>query len=177
MGLLCFYVLFFIHIGTRQVQIAGVTTNPTEAWMLRVAKEVTMEDYGLLAVHGCTRLIIDRDKNFGKAFRGFMSSSGVELLRLPKRSPNLNAFAERWVKSIKEECVSNLVFFSEASLRRALVEYATHYHEERNHQGLGNQLLPRVPAVLEDTAPPDEAPIPASEDTLSGDILCRESAS
>ena len=93
-GLICLYVLFFIHLGTWQVQIGGVTAHPTKAWMLRVAKEVTMEDWGLLAAHGCTRLIIDRDDKFCPAFRGFMRSSGVEPLRLPRRSPNLNAFAE-----------------------------------------------------------------------------------
>jgi len=172
-GLLCLYVLFFIHIGTRQVQIAGVTTNPNKAWMLRVAKEVTMEDYGLLAVHGCTRLIIDRDDKFDPAFRGFMRSSGVVPLRLPKRSPNLNAFAERWVKSVKEECTSQLVFFSAASVRKALNSYLAHYHEERNHQGLGNKLLPRTPGILQE--PSDGEPVlAASEEYVSNDIVCRK---
>jgi Integrase core domain len=171
-GLLCLYVLFFIHIGTRQVQIAGVTANPTEGWMLRVAKEVTMEDYGLLSVHGCTRLIIDRDDKFSKAFRGFMRSSGVVPLRLPRRSPNLNAFAERWVLSVKSECLSQMVFFSEASLRKALAEYVAHYHEERNHQGLGNNLLIPQPAIAPEQ--PDDRPLPVSGDIATGEIVCRE---
>ena len=175
-GLICLYVLFFIHLGTRQVQIAGVTAHPTEAWMLRVAKEVTMDDWGLLKVHGCTRLIIDRDDKFSAAFRGFMRSSGVEPLLLPARSPNLNAFAERWVLSVKSECLSHLVFFSESSVRKALNEYLAHYHFERNHQGVGNTLLVRQPDENEKPGLLDDRPTPACEDEGLGvgDIVCRE---
>ena len=86
-------------------------------------------------------LIHDRDTKFTDSFRAIVKSSHVEPLKLPAQSPNLNAFAERWVKSVKEECLSNLILFGEASLRRALREYVTHYHTERNHQGKSNVLL------------------------------------
>ena len=70
-----------------------------------------------------------------------MQAGKVKPLKLPARSPNLNAFAELWVRSVKEECLSRLIFFGEQSLRRALTEYIDHFHGERNHQGKGNKLL------------------------------------
>ena len=74
-------------------------------------------------------------------FRKFLSESGVEVIRLPPMSPNLNSHAERFVRSIKEECLEKMIFVGQASLRRAIGEYAVHYHVERNHQGLQNQLI------------------------------------
>nr|MBA3913105.1 transposase [Terriglobales bacterium] len=94
-------------------------------------------------------LLHDRDAKFCLLFRRTVQAGKVRPLKLPARSPNLNAFAERWVRSVKEECVSRLIFFGEHSLRRALTEYTAHYHGERNHQGKGNKLLlplPRGPA-------------------------------
>jgi len=76
-----------------------------------------------------------------QSFRDIIESGDVKTLPLPARSPNLNAFAERWVKSVKEECLSKLILFGEASLRRTLREYLVHYHVERNHQGKDNVLL------------------------------------
>ena len=70
-----------------------------------------------------------------------MTDAGVEIVRLPHRSPNLNAYAERFVRSIKDECLSRMIFFGERSLRKATREYAAHYHTERNHQGLENRLI------------------------------------
>jgi len=107
--------------------------------MTQIARNVTMEEWGFL--ENCRYLIHDRDTKFTDSFRALIKSSHVEPLKLPARSPNLNAHAERWVKSVKEECLSKLIIFGEASLRRALREYVTHYHEERNHQGKGNILL------------------------------------
>src|SRR5438067_13565967 len=88
-----------------------------------------------------------RDTKFCAAFLDVLRSSGVRSLALPARSPNLNAFAERWVGSIRQECLSKLILFGEASLRRALNEYIEHYHFERNHQGKGNLLLFPSPDV------------------------------
>jgi len=138
-GLITYYVLFFIHLGSRKVHIAGVTPNPNEAWMNQMARNITMEGWGFLS--GYRYLIHDRDSKFCKSFRRIIKSGGVEPLKLPPQSPNLNAFSERWVLSIKSECISGLLFFGEESLRRALKEYTTHYHQERNHQGKGNRLL------------------------------------
>ena len=138
-GLITYYVLFFIHLGSRKVYIAGVTPNPNESWMKQIARNVTMEGWGFLSC--CRYLIHDRDSKFCNSFCRMIKSGGVEPLKLPPQSPNLNAFSERWILSIKSECISGLLFFGEESLRRALKEYTTHYHEERNHQGKDNRLL------------------------------------
>ena len=134
-----YYVLFFLHLSSRRVHIAGVTPYPTEAWMVQVARNVTMEEWGFLAPG--QYLIHDRDTKFCAAFQHLIDAAGVERVVLPPRSPNLNAFAERWVRSVKEECLSRLILFGEASLRHALIQYVAHFHHERNHQGKGNTLL------------------------------------
>jgi len=86
-------------------------------------------------------LIHDRDTKYCESFRDIIESGDVKTLPLPARSPNLNVFAERWVKSLKEEVLSKLILFGEASLMRALREYLVHYHDERNYQGKDNVLL------------------------------------
>ena len=138
-GLVTYYVLFFLHLETRRVTIAGATRHPTEEWMIQMGRNAVDE------TSGCMRqipyVLHDRDAKFCASFDELLRSNGVECLTLPARSPNLNAFAERWVRSVKEECLSKLILFGEASLRRALSEFAAHFHEERNHQGKGNLLL------------------------------------
>jgi transposase InsO family protein len=84
---------------------------------------------------------MDRNTKYTDEFRGHLKREGVEPVLCPARAPNCNAFAERFVRSIKEECLSRMILFGEASLRRALREYSAHYHAERNHQGVGNRLL------------------------------------
>ena len=138
-GLVTYYVLFFIHLESRRVCLAGVTRYPDEAWMTQMARNVTLEEWGFLTNR--RYLLHDRDSKFGSSFRQLMASGGVQSLALPARSPNLNSYAERWVRSIKEECLSRLILLGEGSLRRALQHYVPHYHEERNHQGKENQLL------------------------------------
>jgi transposase InsO family protein len=138
-GLVTYYVLFFLHLETRRVTIAGVTRHPTEAWMTQMARNAMDETSGYLRQHRW--VLHDRDTKFCKAFDDVLRSGGAQCLRLPPRSPNLNAFAERWVRSVKEECLSKLILFGEASLQRALGEFIAHFHGERNHQGKGNLLL------------------------------------
>jgi len=138
-GLVTYYVLFFLHLETRCVSLAGITRHPTEEWMTQMARNAVDEESGYLRSR--RYLLHDRDTKFCAEFRNTLSSGGVKCLRLPARSPNLNAFAERWVRSIKEECLSNLILFGESSLRRAVDEFITHFHSERNHQGKGNLLL------------------------------------
>src|SRR6185295_12109203 len=82
-----------------------------------------------------------RDTKYCRVFRGFMKREGVEVIRLPPRSPNLNAHAERWVRGVRDECLSRLIPLGQGMLRRALREYVAHFHQERNHQGLGNVLI------------------------------------
>jgi transposase InsO family protein len=138
-GLVTYYVLFFIHLESRRVDIAGITVHPDEPWMKQIARNVTMEGYG--ALRDCRYLLHDRDTKYTQSFRAIIASGRVEPLVLPARSPNLNAYAERWVRSVKEECLSKVILFGERSLRRALSEYVEHFHAERNHQGKGNVLL------------------------------------
>jgi putative transposase len=113
--------------------------HPNEPWMKQLARNVTMEGCGIL--RDCRYLLLDHDTKFTQSFRAIIASGQVEPLALPARSPNLNAYAERWVRSVKEECLSKVILFGERSLRRALSEYVDHYHEERNHQGKDNVLL------------------------------------
>jgi hypothetical protein len=138
-GLVTYYVLFFIHLESRKVDIAGITVHPNEPWMQQMARNVTMEACGIL--QDCCYLLHDRDTKYTLSFRAIIKSGRVEPLALPAHSPNLNAYAERWVRSVKEECLSKIILFGERSLRRALSEYVEHYHGERNHQGKSNVLL------------------------------------
>ena len=138
-GLATYYVLFFIHLESRRVDIAGITIHPDELWMKQIARNVTMEGCGVL--RDCSYLLHDRDTKYTQSFRAIIASGGVEPLALPARSPNLNAYAERWVRSVKEECLSKVILLGERSLRRALNEFVEYYHAERNHQGKGNVLL------------------------------------
>jgi len=138
-GLVTYYVLFFLHLGSREIHVAGITPHPNEAWMVQVARNVTMEEWGCLAPG--QYLIHDRDTKFCTTFQQIIDDAGVERVVLPPRSPNLNAYAERWIRSVKEECLSRLILFGEDSLRHVLNEYVDHYHQERNHQGKSNVLL------------------------------------
>ena len=148
-GLITYYVLFTIQLETRRVILAGVTRHPTQDWTEQVARNLTDSESSLLAHQ--SYLLHDRDTKFCLGFRSILLDEGLQPLRLPARSPNLNAFAERWVRSVKQECLSKLIIFSEASLKRALTEYIAHYHAERNHQGKHNLLLFPTPPG---TSPP-----------------------
>jgi putative transposase len=138
-GLVTYYVLFFIHLGSRKVHIAGMTSHPKAAWMMQIARNLTMEEWGVLSPGHY--LIHDRDGKYCPAFQQILDAAGVTRVPLPARSPNLNVYAERWVRSVKEECLAQLILFGEASLRHALTQYVAHFHHERNHQGKGNVLL------------------------------------
>jgi len=143
-GLTRFAVLFVIDISTRSVEIAGIVSEPDSAWMSQVSRNVTDATDGFL--RGKRFLIHDRDPLFTVAFGETLAGAGVQVVRLPAHSPNLNAYAERFVRTIKESCLDRLILVGEASLRRAVAEFMEHYHRERNHQGLGNQLIVPVPA-------------------------------
>ena len=133
------YILFFIDIASRSVHVAGITPHPDNAWMTQMARNVI--DIGDGFLRGKRYLILDRDAKYSDAFCGVLAREGIRVIRLPVRSPNLNAFTERFVRSIKEECLSRMIFVRQASLRHAITQYMSHYHGERNHQGLGNRLL------------------------------------
>jgi transposase InsO family protein len=156
-GLVTYYVLFFIHLGSRQVHVAGVTLHPHAQWMMQVARNVTMAGWGFLAPGHY--LIHDRDGKFCPAFQQIIDEAGVRRVPLPPRSPNLNAYAERWVRSVKEECLARLILCGEASLSHTLTQYVGHFHHERTHQGKGNLLL---------------FPAPHHDRQSDGAIQCRE---
>jgi transposase InsO family protein len=137
-GLIRYHVLLVIRLMTREVHIAGIVPEPGEDRMKQAARNLTDESEGFL--RGSRYLIHDRATVFTEQFREIIKSAGVEPLRLPARSPNLNAFAERFVRSVKESCLDQLIFFGESSLRRAVSEFVLHYHAERNHQGLANKI-------------------------------------
>jgi transposase InsO family protein len=142
-GLTRVTVLFIIELSTRRIQIAGITAEADSAWMGQIGRNLTDANDGFLT--GKRFLIHDRDPLFTLAFRDTLASAGVQVVRLPPRSPNLNAYAERFVRTIKESCLDRMILVGEESLQRAVREFSEHYHRERNHQGLGNQLI--VPAA------------------------------
>jgi hypothetical protein len=138
-GLVRYFVFFVIDIGTRRVHVAGMTSRPSEAWMKQMARNLTDCIGGFLKQ---TRyLILDRDPLYTRAFRTMLKDAGVNVVRLPSRSPNLNCYSERWILSLRCECLSRIIPLGERHLRRTIESYLTHYHTERNHQGLGNRLI------------------------------------
>jgi putative transposase len=144
-GLVTHYLLFVISLSDRVVNIAGIATRPDESWMLQIARNETDSAGGSL--HSKRYLIIDCDTKYSEQFRRLIRDNGTKVIRLPPRSPNLNAYAERFVRSIKDECLDRMIFVGQGSLRRAVSEYMHHYHTERNHQGLDNRLI--VPTITQ----------------------------
>jgi hypothetical protein len=114
------YVLFAIDLATGGVHIVGITIHPQRAFMMQVAGNLVDADAGFLC--GKRYFILDRDTEYSTDFRALLQREGVEVIRLPPRSPNLNAYAERFVRSIKEECLNRIIPFGEASLRHAIRE-------------------------------------------------------
>jgi len=162
------YVLFFIHVASRKVYVAGMTRNPNEQWMGQIARNITMSDVGFAG--GMKYLTLDRDSKHAPSFRHILESAGVECLRLPPQSPNLNAYAERFVRSIKEECLDRLILFGQGSLERAIDQYVEHYHGERPHQGKGNMIL--FPSNLTTDSVPARPVLNAAEG--DGPVSCRQ---
>ena len=138
-GLSTIYTLFAIDLKTREVQILGSTPNPDGAFMAQIARNVTGVEDGWLRKKKL--LLADNDTKFTAHFRAILAATGLQSVKLPNAAPNSNAFAERFVRSVKSECLDRLILFGEDSLRRALREYAAHYNSERNHQGIGNVLI------------------------------------
>lgn len=138
-GIIRYHVLFVIRLKTRDVQIVGITDQPCEEWMKQMARNLTDPFDGFLRDSGY--LIMDRDPLYTACFRKMLKDSGTNPVRLPARSPNLNAFAERFVLSIKSECLNKIIPLGEKHLRLAIKEYMEHYHAERNHQGLDSRII------------------------------------
>lgn len=137
------YFLFFIEIGTRRVRLVGVTGHPNASWVTQRAREVSME----LAedARHVRFLIRDRDSKFTGTFDAVFEADGVDVIHTPIRAPNANAFAERWVRSARADCLDWLLITNRWHLERVLSEYVDHYNAERPHRGLGLQTpIPRT---------------------------------
>ena len=138
-GLVTFYLLFVMEIATRRVHFAGCTPNPDGPWIQQIARNLTDVEEGFLK--GKRYVLMDRDGKFSPAFQESLKTESIEPVVLPAKSPNLNAQLERFHRSLKEECLDRMIFFGEAMLRNAVLQFRDYYHRERNHQGLDNRIL------------------------------------
>jgi transposase InsO family protein len=138
-GLTRFIVLFLIDLSSRKVEITGIARQANGLWMSQVGRNLSDAADGFLV--GKRYLIHDCDPLFTAEFLETLEASGVKSVKLPPRAPNLNAHAERFVRTIKESCLERLILFGECSLRKAIHDFVMHYHHERNHQGLDNRLI------------------------------------
>jgi hypothetical protein len=151
-------VFFVVELRSRAVHIAGVRIDPVSTWMMQVARNLLDPESGFL--RHATHLIHDRDPVFTKAWAKLLKSGGVKCVRIPASSPNCNPHAERFVKTVRTECLEHFVIFGQRHLRHLLDEFTTHYLRERFHQGLGGRLVtPR--------------PCPGNDNAWCGAIRCR----
>ena len=155
-GLVTYYLLFAMELATRRVHFAGCTPNPDDSWVKQIARNLTDSEDGFL--NGKRYLLMDRDGKFSPAFRAILKTDGVKPVLLPPKSPNLNAHLERFHRSLKEEALERMIFLGETLLRKAVAQFLEHYHTERNHQSLDNQII----------QPGDEV------GRHEGDVQCRE---
>jgi len=151
-GIVRYHVLFVIHLETRLVEIAGIVHRPHGPWVKQVFRNMTDAVDGFLL--GKTHILMDRDPVFTKDARDLLRNAGTKPVRLPSKSPNLNAFAERFIGSVRRECLDKMIILGERHLREVLRQYIAHYHLERTHQGLGNVLItPRCAGAANDNGP------------------------
>ena len=137
-GLSTFYILVAMRLKTRKVEITGVTENPNGDWIRQMARNLTGWG-GFLA--NSSYVVVDRDAKF-QPFRNYLTElTGTKIVLLPPRSPNLNAHVERFMRSLKSECLDRMIFFGRQSLELALRAFVAHCHGERNHQGLENKII------------------------------------
>ena len=143
-----FYTVFAIDLASRRVQIVGVTPHPDEVFMRQVGRTLTTADEGILVGHRV--LICDRDSKWSAPVRARLGEAGMRVVQTPFQAPNANAYAERFVRSIKHECLNRVIPVGENHLRRTITEYVEHYHQQRNHQGLANELIDGATAIAGD---------------------------
>jgi hypothetical protein len=154
-----YYVLFFIELASRRVHLAGCTTNPTGSWVTQQARNL-----GFTGTLAQTRFLIhDRDSKFGAAFDEVFRSEGIRVIRTPIRAPQANAYAERFVRTVRAECLDWLLILGRRHLEHVLHIYTTHYNSERPHRAL--TLVP--PEAITRADPPSTAAI-ERHDLLGG---------
>ena len=137
-----FYTVFVIDLASRRVRILGITPHPEEAFIRQIVRTLTTAD-----AETCDVLICDRDAKWSAAVRDRVNEAGIQVVQTPYHAPNANAHAERFVRSSKEECLDRIIPIGEGHVRRAVKEFVTHYHRERNHQGLENALIEGPPTA------------------------------
>jgi putative transposase len=141
-GLRTYYTVFVIDLASRRVHVVGSTRHPDDRFMEQVGRTLTGAGDGFLIDH-CV-LICDRDRKWTPSVRQLLATSGIRIVQTPFQAPNANAYAERFVRSIKDECLNRTIPFGERHLRRTIAAFIEHYHRERNHQGLNNELIDPV---------------------------------
>jgi transposase InsO family protein len=141
---LTYYTAFVLELHSRRVQVIGSTPYPDEAFVIQSLRHASSETDGLLREGRI--LICDRDPKWSRRVEHFLGTAGVRVVRTPASAPNCNAYAERFVRSVKEESLNRVVPLGERHLQKVLRDFATHYHRERNHQGIGNELIDGLPA-------------------------------
>lgn len=154
-GVIDYFILFVINVQSRRVEVLGITANPTGQWMAQQARNLCMHWQN--QDQPASYLIHDRDGKFTAQFDAIVKTEGVKVVRLTPRAPNLNAYAERWVQSLKHECLNNFIVLGERHLRHPVHQYVEHYHTERLHQAKDNMLLSGA-------SPPES----------EGEIVCHE---
>ncbi len=138
-GLVTYYLLFVMEVATRRVHFAACTPTLGDEFIKQIARNLTDPFDGFL--NGKKYVLMDRDSHFSSAFRTMLRNADVDPVRLSAKSPNLKARLERFHLGIKSECLDRMIFFGENSLRNACAEFVSHYHKERNHQGLSNSII------------------------------------
>ena len=154
------YVLFAIELASRRVHILGVTRNPDSAWVTQQARNLAMGE----RLRGVRFLVRDRDSKYCGSFDEVFRIEGIRIVKTPIRAPQANAFAERWVRTVREECLDHLLVFGRHHLERVLREYVAHYNAGRPHRSLA--LAPPETSGEPRASPP-------SFDPLRRDILGR----
>jgi putative transposase len=148
------YVLFFIEVGSRRVHFAGCTTNPNATWVAQQARHMVWE---LEDRDPAIRFLIhDNDTSFTKAFDTVFRAEGIKVIHTPFRAPNANAHAERWIRSVREECLNKLLIINQTHLRRVMREFVAYHNTARPHQGIDQQI-----------------PIPSTAPIGTGQVRCR----
>ncbi len=160
-GLKTLYVLFLIELSTRRVHVAGVTANPDSAWVAQQARNLAIEE----RLSGVRFLVRDRDVKFPGSFDAVLRVEGVRVIRTPIRAPRANAFAERFVRTVRRECLDHGLIYDRRHLERVLEAYLAHYVDERPHRGLGLA----VPAGIRPAQVPGATPtLVERRDVLGG---------
>ena len=142
-GLVTYYTVFVIELHSRRVHVVGSTRHPDEAFAIQTMRHLTDDVDGVLRKN--RMLICDRDRKWSAGVKRFLATAGIRVVRTPILAPDCNAHAERFVRSIREECLDRVILVGERHLRRTLADFVAHYHGERNHQALDNELIDRPP--------------------------------